>query len=271
VLLGLWSRSAAAGPPVVSVEAVTKPYADVAIAFVSPGRVAKVLVQEGDRVTPNQLLAQQEDDAEQVRHRLLSAQAQDESRVAMAAVDLEQKQEELQRVEWAKSKGAATDREIEEAHFAVRIAELTLRQARFEHEQDKTRCDEVVAQIERMRLYSPIAGIVEIVSVEPGESPQALTPVIRIVQNDPLTIDVPIPMSAFREIAPKRDDAVLVKFPGPANGAGQTASGRIRNISAVGDPASDTLRIRVDVPNPADREAGERVTVVFGRPNSKRR
>jgi hypothetical protein len=43
----------------------------------------------------------------------------------------------------------------------------------------------------------------------------------------------------------------------------EPAQGRIIHISAVADGASDTLRVRVEVPNSYRRPAGERVTVKF--------
>ena len=40
-------------------------------------------------------------------------------------------------------------------------------------------------------------------------------------------------------------------------------NGRIINIATVADAASDTLRVRVEAPNPTKRPAGERVAVTF--------
>ena len=110
-----------------------------------------------------------------------------------------------------------------------------------------------------MHLLAPIAGLVEDVSIEVGESIGTLGPVIRLVQNDPLRIDVPVPMAQAGELAVGQD--VWVNFPG--TNAVASPNGRIINISAVADAASDTRRVRIEVPNPLRRPAGERVAVSF--------
>ena len=110
-----------------------------------------------------------------------------------------------------------------------------------------------------MRLAAPIAGLVEEVSVEAGESIGTLGPVVRIVQNDPLWIDVPVPLAQARDLKLGQD--AWITFPGATSDA--SPNGRIINISAVADAASETLRIRIEVPNPLKRPAGERVAVAF--------
>jgi multidrug resistance efflux pump len=110
-----------------------------------------------------------------------------------------------------------------------------------------------------MRLTAPIDGRVEEVSVEAGESVGTLGPVVRIVQNDPLWIDVPVSITQALDLKLGQD--AWVTFPGAT--ADASPNGRIINISAVADAASETLRIRIEVPNPQKRPAGERVAVAF--------
>ena len=110
-----------------------------------------------------------------------------------------------------------------------------------------------------MRLVSPIAGRVEKVAVEIGEAVERLGPVIHLVKIDPLWIDVPVPLGqAERLTAGQR---VSVSFPDDPSDA--SATGRITHISAVADAGSDTLRVRIEVPNPHGRPAGEQITVGF--------
>ena len=111
-----------------------------------------------------------------------------------------------------------------------------------------------------MRLVAPVAGLVEEVNVEEGESIGTLGPVVRIVQNDPLWIDVPVPMDQAQDLTIGQD--VWVIF--PADSADEASpNGRIIYKSAVADAASETLQIRIEVSNPLKRPAGERVDVAF--------
>ena len=59
------------------IAAITRPSEDVTLSFVMPGRIAKVLVKEGDEVKAGQLLVQQDDAAELVQLEQLKAEAED--------------------------------------------------------------------------------------------------------------------------------------------------------------------------------------------------
>jgi len=241
------------------IEAITKPSADVALSFVRGGRILEVLVKEGDVVKRGALLARQEDEAELIQLRQLTTLADDTTKIEGAEADLAQKRADLKRFEWARGEGAATDWEYEHERLNVRNAELALTLARFEQEQNRLKRDELKAQLDRLHLFSPIAGLVEEVTIEPGESAQPLDPVIRVVDIDPLWIDIPVPLAQARKF--RKGQEVRVEL--PSSSSGKPARGRIINVSAVADAASDTLRVRVEMPNPSGRPAGEQVKVSF--------
>ena len=244
------------------IEAITKPSADIEMSFVKPGRVAEVLVKEGDTVKEGQLLAGQDDKVEQIQVLQLMAKAGNKTRIEASKTELLQKGEDLKKVEGAKKKGAATDWEVEHARLDVSIGRLNLQLATFEHEQDRRKYEEAKADLERLRLLSPIDGQVKEVTIEPGESPQPMKLAVRVVKTDPLWIDIIAPLALARDLKPGQTAAVV--FPG--NGAdrvGQSLEGRINIVSAVARAGSDTLRVRVEVANPGRRPAGERVGVSF--------
>lgn len=246
----------------LELEAVTRPSADIELAFVRPGKVAEVLVKEGDPVKAGQLLARQDDSAEQLQLQQLKAKARNRLRIEAAAADLRQKEEDLKKVEGAWKKGAATDWELEHSRLNVDIARLSLKLAQFEHDQDQIKYEELKTDLERLRLLSPVDGRVEEVLIEPGEAPQPLKPVLRIVKTDPLWIDVLAPLAAAKSLKP--GGTGLVQFPA-AGGAAPAAvvEGRISFVAAVSKAGSETLRVRLEVPNPGGRPAGERVVVRF--------
>lgn len=244
------------------IEAITRPSADIMLSFYRGGRVSGVFVKEGDAVEKGKLLSAQEDDAERIQFEQLKAQAEDTSRIEAFEVELAQKKEDCKKLEWARNEGAATDWEIDHARLAARTAELSLKQALFERELARLRADELESELERLRLYTPISGQVEEVTIEVGESPQPLTPVIRVVKIDPLLIDIPVPLDEALKL--KRKQEVAIRVPDYKDlQKEKMEKGRIVNISGVADAASDTLRIRIEAQNPSLRPAGERVLVVF--------
>lgn len=244
------------------IEAVTKPSADIELSFVRGGRVAEVLVKEGEPVKAGQVLASQDNKVEQIQLLQLQAKAEDRTRILAAEAQHLQKVEDLKKVEGARKKGAATDWEVEHARLDVSIARLNLQLSRFEHEQDRRKYDEAKADVGCLRLLSPIDGTVEEVVIEPGESPQPMKLAMRVVQTDPLWIDVIVPLALARSLKPGQTAAVI--FPGHGGqGAGQPVEGRIIFVSAVAKAGSDTLRVRIEVANTGRRPAGERVGVSF--------
>jgi RND family efflux transporter MFP subunit len=255
VLLAVFPLSAGAD----SLEGITVPNADVTLSFVVPGRITDILVKEGQQVKKDQLLVRLYDEPERIQSQQLKLLADNPTKIDAARAELAQKTVDLKKVELARAKGAASEWEVEHLQLNVRIAELSLQSALVEQEQYRRRYAHSRSQLQRMRLAAPIAGRIENVSVEVGESVGSLSPVIRIVQNDPLWIDVPVPMAQAGELTPGQHAWIV--FPGDT--AGKPASGHIINIAAVGDAASDTLRVRIEVPNPLARPAGERVAVSF--------
>jgi RND family efflux transporter MFP subunit len=241
------------------IEAISAPSADITLSFVVPGRLAEVLVKEGDLVKKDQLLGRLDDKPERIQAQQLKAQADDTTRIKAAEAELAQKVVDLEKLELAKSKGAASDWEIEHLRLGVRIAELSVKAAILEKEQYGRRYSQAVKQLERMRLVSPIAGLVEKVVVKPGEAAKTLGPVIELVKIDPLWIDVPVPLAQAKQLAVGEE--AWVTFPG-AQGQ-ESPSGNIIHISAVADAASDTLQVRIQLPNVNGRPAGERVAVRF--------
>jgi RND family efflux transporter MFP subunit len=241
------------------VEAISAPSADIALSFVAAGRISDILVKAGDQVKKGQLLARLDDGPERIQAQQFKIQSIDNSRIQAAQAELEQKKVDLQKLEQAKTKGAASDWEIEHMRLGVRIAKFALDAAIIEHEQNQRRYQHALSQLARMRLVSPIAGHVEKVLVEPGEAVKTLGTVIQLVKIDPLWIDVPVPLSRAKSMS--LNQKVRVRFPGLETA--NVSNGNIIHISAVADAASDTLNVRIEVANPDNRPAGERVSVSF--------
>jgi RND family efflux transporter MFP subunit len=240
------------------IRAITNPSADIILSFIQPGRIAKVSLKEGDSVEAGQLLIQLDDAVEQAQLAQLKAQSENTAQVQAAEASLEQKRIDLEKLKKAAEHRAATELEVQHATLDVKIAELSLEVARFEHEQDQRKYNEAQISVENMRLKSPISGKIEKVDVEVGECVNALADVVRVVKIDPLWVDVPVPLATAREL--KQGKTAKVKFPGTGTA---TVDGHITFVGAVADAASDTLRVRIEVPNQANRPAGEHVNVLF--------
>jgi RND family efflux transporter MFP subunit len=240
--------------------AITRPSADVTLSFVQPGRIAEVRVREGDVVRAGQVLVRQDDTAEQVLLAQLKAQADDTTQIRASEASLAQKKVDLEKLEIAASRNAATQLEVQHAKLDVTIAELSLEMARFERAQAGRKYEEQKIRVEDMRLTSPVDGRIEKIDIEVGESINAFGGALQVVRIDPLWIDVPVPLVSA--VGLKDGMTGSVTFPGSG---GTVSEGKVIFVAAVADAASDTLRVRVEVPNKTGRPAGEHVTVAFER------
>lgn len=273
------------------VAAVTTPSADVTLSFTQAGLLAKVHVEQGDQVEEGQLLVQQDDAIERVQFAQIEAKSKNTSQLQASEASLAQKRVDLQKLEKAAARDAATELEVEHAKLEVTMAELSLEIAKLEHAQNQMLCDEARIRVEKMGLHSPIAGSIEKVHVEPGESVNALADVVRVVRTDPLWIDVPVPLTVGRQLLSSRGTAArLAQFSAESPAVRQpdavtkadrrfdeyasaavvftdsppvTLAGKITFVAAVADAASGTLLVRVEVPNKTGRPAGEHVSVRF--------
>jgi RND family efflux transporter MFP subunit len=252
-LVGLLAVAPATGD---SVEAVTRPSQDAPAAFVRPGLIRTVHVDEGERVTEGQVLAELDDAVERIQLEQLQAQAKDTIRIEAAKAELAQKEVELTSVKEAHARKSATILEVQRAELDVQISELTVRLREFEHQQEQLKVKQARADLERMKLRSPISGIVAEQMVEQGEAVDALKPVLRITNIDPLWIDAAVPTDQARMLS--TGDPAEVNFP-----HGSTRRGKIVYIASEADSASETLIVRTELSNPEKRIAGETVRVAF--------
>jgi RND family efflux transporter MFP subunit len=242
------------------ITAITKPSADVTLSFVQAGQIARINFREGDLVKVGDVLVQQDDSVERARLEQLEAESEDKTQIQASEAKLDQARVDLERRQ--NNPKAVTSSELEYAKLNLKIAELSQRLAMFQNKQAQRKYEEAKLQIERMSLKSPIDGRIEKIDIETGESVNALDDVVQVVRIDPLWIDVPVPL----------DQTTNLRYGNPAkvqfqNAPKTTADGTVIFIAAVADAGSDTLRVKIQVPNKSNRPAGEHVIVTFPRLN----
>jgi RND family efflux transporter MFP subunit len=240
-----------------SIRTFTKPSADVTLSFVQPGRSLEILFKEGAVVKAGQVVVRLDDSLERAQMAQIQAQSDDTTQIRASEASWQQKKVDLERLEKAAGRKAATELEVEHARLEAKIAELSLQLAQFEHKQAGLKLEEAKIRVDVMQIKSPIDGRVEELFRKAGESVNALDKVIRLVQIDPLWIEASLPTVTAASL--KSGSTVTVEFPAPQP---MTSKGRITFIAAVGDSASQTIKARIEVPNPSGRPAGEQVRVI---------
>ncbi len=178
------------------------------------GYVERVLVDEGDIVRRNAVLARVDT-------------ASHGARAAQARVELEAAQRELERAE--RLTGAISEQQLHAAQNRVAAARAALRSAR------------VTAS--RATIRAPFAGTVAAVDVEQGEIAPPGAPVMRLVQLDPIHVTLSVP---DRDVVALRDGMSVAV----TTGATPTpVAGTIVHISPAADLRTRAFEVKVEVPN----------------------
>ena len=253
VILAVLGASAARAEPI---PAITKASDDVTLSYARNGRVAKVLVKVGDAVTANQPLVELDAREEAAQLAIDEAKAADVTRIAAQQAILKQKEVDRDKAIWAFEHGAKSELERDAAVIDVVVADAQLKIAQVEHDQDKLKAAQTKVAVDKMTLSSPVNGTVEQTLVKDGEGVETNTKVIRVVNVDPLEIEVNVPFAQARNL--EKGGPISVNYSDHT-----TSMGKIKAVGAVADGASNTLLVTVTVPNAAKRPAGERVQVDF--------
>jgi len=157
--------------------------------------------------------------------------------------------------------GIVTPDEVEALRTEHRLAEVrllevaeSLRIAELEYERSK-------AVLEQATIRSPIDGVVTRRLLSAGEllSGSEAHEIVTVAQLDPLIVDVNVPIELWGSIAV--GDRALVEL---VNLDYARTPARVQVVDRVIETASETFRVRLELPNPSlELPAGLRCRVAF--------
>ncbi len=210
---------------------MVRPWERYTLAFEVPGRVRElgasgqgVALDEGDRVTASQVIAQLDD-------RLLVAQFRE------ATANLEQAQSDLHRATELRDRDVKS---ITEAEYQSLVTQVALSEARREIAQK---------HLDDATLRSPVAGVISKRMLNAGESINMHMPVFEIVEVDRVLLVVGVPESRVRSI--KEEQPVRVEFTGRDRfrREGTPADGRVFRVSQTADDKTGLFEVEIEIPN----------------------
>ena len=195
----------------------TEPYKTITVSSSEPGVIAEMLVEEGARVTKNQVLA-----------KLDTGQHEAELDIAKSNTEL-QKSKVAKLVEIARSQRIAQD-ELDRARTDLKVREAEVRK--------------IEAVIANRIMRSPVDGIVSEIKRDPSEAVSLASPhVLTVVQIDRLLVN--LFLSPTRASRLKVGDQVNLTLGETA----QKAVGTVEFVSPVTDAASGTVRVKFVLDN----------------------
>lgn len=182
---------------------------------VTSGIVQEILVDEGDPVRRDQVLA-------------VVDNASAEAGSARSRAEVERLSADVARLESLYSQGAVSSREVEEARYSLRTARASARESG--------------ALLGQTRIKSPIDGVVAVREIRVGELASSGTRAFQVVDLDRLRVVASLPERDLPRVAIGQP-VKLVSAYDPS----VFTSGSVSRISPVVDSASGTFRVTVDL------------------------
>ncbi len=264
------------------------PKRNVAVFTKVPGNIERIHVKQGQLVEEGAELAEVEDQAvvlqmRQAEAAWLAAQAQydlakrglrkEEQENARATLEQAQKDfdlaaENLAKYERLFDAGTIAKAEYEKVENNLQAVETSLENARRNvqmMEQGagqeelsaaeanvramKAQYDLAVLQVDFTRIQAPVAGIVAQVLVDEGNLVGQSTPILTIVQDNPILAEIPIAERHYGDVIEHAATLEARVFP-DAFGDQRSFRGTVMAVSTVIDPKSRTFSVELEIDNP---------------------
>jgi RND family efflux transporter MFP subunit len=211
------------------------------------GVLAHIGVDRGDSVAAGQTLAVLRGEVERAQAGVAEARARVDADVRAAAASLALAQQKVVRARQLLAQQFVSQQALDQAQAEADVAAERLAQARSQQAISQRERDAALAQLGQRTLRSPLSGIVVERYAHPGERVED-RPVLRVARIDPLRVELMVPVAQYGVLRPGDRVAIRPELPG-----NPVLSATVRLVDKVVDPASNTYRVRLALPNPDQR------------------
>ncbi len=253
---------ALASAETMTFDCVAEPAQRVQIGTPVTGLLASVEVGRGTRVQPGDVVARLESTVEEANVALAKAQADADEAVRAQQTRLALAEADLARSKKLAVSGSVSVSKVQELEATVEIAKRDL-----DTEQRKTLLAKIELQrqqalLDRQSIRSPIKGFVADQSLRAGEFVRQDSPIMTIVQIDPLFVETYVPVALWGKITVGSQGSVVLDQPDR-----QSRNAQVTVVDRMFDAASGTFGVRLELPNPDDLiPADQRCQVDFDVP-----
>jgi RND family efflux transporter MFP subunit len=221
-----------------------QPYQEAEIGTQVVGVIDRVLVERGDYVKKGQPVAQLNSDVERAALQAAKLRAEATAELRAAASNHEFAQKKRVRTEDLYQKNFVSQQATDQASTEAQVAEMRLRQARESARLAQQELALAQAQVAQRTIRSPLSGVVVERYLSEGERVED-KPVVKVATIDPLRVEVIVPASQFSRI--KQGMNATVK---PDAADSEVLSAKVIVVDRVIDAASNSFRVRLELPNP---------------------
>jgi RND family efflux transporter MFP subunit len=198
------------------------------------GRIAEVACEEGQHVRAGDVLVRLE------KRDLEAAVNQARAAVTMAEAQLENARAQHDRIVALHAKGSVTDKNLEDASAAYRVAEAAVEQA-------TANLAAAQVMLGYAEIRSPVSGWVVAKMAEAGDMASPGAPLVTVEDLSRVKVVVEVPESDVVGLAPGDPATVTIDV------AGRSQDAEVARVVPAGDPRSRTYRVELLLDNPEGR------------------
>ena len=225
----------------------TEPFSTSEIAAAESGIITKTHVQEGDKVSKNQLLASLNKEVLQQKLRIAKHRAKSDAKIRLTKATVELKRKNYETLKPLLESGHANPAEVKQAEAELNAAIAEWQIAREKMAEQQIEVQQMEAQLNQRDIRSPVNGIITEIHRKAGESiTSSEQGFATIVELDSLRARFYLLSSVVRKL--KKGMNVHVRL-----GKQQIIEAEIGFISPVIDPKSGTARVDVLIENKSGR------------------
>lgn len=256
-----WSTLAVAE----SFECLIEPMQVVEIRSPAEGLIDKVYVHRGDTVTKGELLVRLQSDVEQSAVEVARFRAEMTGHITAAKDRLEFARKKLNRLQKLRKGQFVAEQDRDKAETEEQLAEANLQEAQEDQRLARLDYHHAVDLLNLRILRSPFDGVVVDRMLNPGdltESGSDRKPILKLAEIDPLRVEVVLPEEAYGKVRVGMTATVVPE------GLGGRYTARVTVVDRVLDAASDSLGVRLELPNKQGKlPGGLRCTIEFANLN----
>lgn len=244
ITLGLPLLLAPLAASAQSVDCVIVPAVTVRLGAPVSGLVEHVLVDQGDIVTPGQLVATLRSDVERTSLEVLALQAESDAEIEAQRSRLELAVKRLDRVRTLVEQSLTPREALDTAEAETEVIKGELAIAEMRKQVARLEYARASQQLEQRQILSPIDGVVVNRALFDGEFLPQDGYVVTIAQINPLKVEAYLPVLLYGNVS--IGDILTVRPGPPVDG---TFNATIDVVERVFDAASGTFGIRLHLEN----------------------
>ena len=208
------------------------------------GILETVNVDRGETVHKDQIIAQLTSDIERAAVAVAKARSRNTAELEGARTSQDFAKRRQTRADDLYKQQFVSSQFQDQAATEAAVARRKLMHAEEQRELSARELTLVRAQLSQRLITSPISGVVMERYLSPGERVEE-KPILKLAALDPLRVEVIVPSTRFSNVQVGMMATVTPDLPGIA-----PQQAKVTLVDRVIDPASNTFRVRLELPNP---------------------